>query len=293
MTIKQIEYLIELAQTLNFNQAAENLFISQPTLSYQIKSIEEEIGFKIFDRTKKGVTITPAGEQFLTSLRNIQSLYRNALEQGQNFSAKYKEDLTIGLPIRSCLLLLPEAIEIFSKEFPDVNITPIFIPFHNTDLFLRGELDMIFLLDEDAKKIPNTECIPLFESQIYLLARKDDPLAQKTIISSEDLLDRTIMVGGDSPGILRKAQQSLIERGVEYFNSMNHDMTLINVAARKALCLSPGFLNDQSGEFAWIPFDSEDRFQCNLYVRGDDSRESLKRFAEILVDLYRNTKLSL
>lgn len=289
MTLKQIEYLIELSKTLNFNLAAENLFISQPTLSYQIKSIEEEVGFTIFNRTKKGVSLTPAGEQFLTSLRNIQKLYRNSLEQGQNFSSKYKEDLTIGIPSRSCLILLPKAIEIFSKEYPEVNVTPIFIPFHNTDLFLRRELDVIFLLEEDARKIPSINCIPLFESKIYLITKNEDPLSKKGLISPSDLLDKTIMVGGDSPEALRKVQQELIDKGVDYFNSMNHDMTLINVAANKGICLSPGFLNDQSGEFTWTPYNTEDTFHCNLYIHSDDKRRSLKRFLEILVELYQKT----
>ena len=54
MTTKQIDYCIELAHTLNFSRAAENMFVSQPTFSYQIKLLEEEIGFALFDRNGKG-----------------------------------------------------------------------------------------------------------------------------------------------------------------------------------------------------------------------------------------------
>ena len=61
MHTKQIEYILELAETLNFNKAAENLYISQPTMTYQIRSAEEELGFKIFERSGKGATLTPAG----------------------------------------------------------------------------------------------------------------------------------------------------------------------------------------------------------------------------------------
>ena len=64
MTTKQLAYAAELAKTLNFNRAAENLFISQPTLTYQIKALEDEIGFPLFDRSGKGAALTPAGEQF-------------------------------------------------------------------------------------------------------------------------------------------------------------------------------------------------------------------------------------
>ena len=65
MTTKQIDYCIELAHTLNFSRAAENAFVSQPTFSYQIRLLEEEVGFKIFDRNGKGAVLTPAGTQFV------------------------------------------------------------------------------------------------------------------------------------------------------------------------------------------------------------------------------------
>ena len=64
MTTKQIDYCIELAHTLNFSRAAENMFVSQPTLTYQVKLLEDEIGFQVFERSGKGASLTPAGAQF-------------------------------------------------------------------------------------------------------------------------------------------------------------------------------------------------------------------------------------
>ena len=74
---------------------------------------------------------------------------------------------------------------------------------------------------------------------------------------------------------------------VEYFNSPDHDTTLTNVAAGRGVCLAPGFLNDHSGQFAWIPFDCPERFECVLCTHKNDVRESLKRFVEILQRLYK------
>ena len=59
MTTKQIDYCIELAHTLNYSKAADNLFTSQPTFSYQIRLLEAEIGFTIFERSGKGAALTP------------------------------------------------------------------------------------------------------------------------------------------------------------------------------------------------------------------------------------------
>ena len=61
MTTKQIDYCIELAHTLNFSRAADNMFVSQPTFSYQIRLLEDEVGFAIFERSGKGASLTPAG----------------------------------------------------------------------------------------------------------------------------------------------------------------------------------------------------------------------------------------
>ena len=73
MNSKQIDCILMLAQTLNFNRAAENLYITQPTLTYHIKTAEEEIGFPIFHRSGKGAALTPAGQQFCLVLGNLRT----------------------------------------------------------------------------------------------------------------------------------------------------------------------------------------------------------------------------
>ena len=93
MTTKQIDYCIELAHTLNFSRAAENMFVSQPTFSYQIKLMEEEIGFALFERSGKGAALTPAGAQFISFLTNMREDLKRAIQQGQNFSAKYTDSI--------------------------------------------------------------------------------------------------------------------------------------------------------------------------------------------------------
>ncbi|MBQ4419766.1 MAG: LysR family transcriptional regulator, partial [Synergistaceae bacterium] len=141
MNTKQIDCVLEIAQTKNFNRAAENLFISQPALTYQIKLVEEEIGFKLFDRSSRGAVLTPAGEQFCTTLRNIRGELKRAIEQGQNFSSKYHTNISIGLPMRSALYFLPEAIKIFEAEDEGISITPHFLPLSDPSSFLKGEED--------------------------------------------------------------------------------------------------------------------------------------------------------
>ncbi len=289
MTTKQMDYCIELARTLNFTRAAENQFVSQPTLTYQIKLLEDEVGFPIFIRSGKGAALTPAGAQFVSFLSGMREDLKRAVEQGQNFSAKYQDSISVSMMVRQALFFLPEAMRLFAEQSPEVQIVPKFEYENGIEGFLKNETDLLFALKEQTRQIPGIRVHELFESRIYLIAQREDPLAAKNRITEEDLFGRTLMVGGGSPPALRAVQHRLIGSGrVDYFNSADHDTTLTNVAAGRGVCLAPGFLNDHSGQFAWIPFDCEEHFSCVLCSHKDDQRPSLAAFLEILKGLYRN-----
>ncbi len=289
MTTKQIDYAIELARTQSFSRGSENMFVSQPTFSYQIKLLEEEVGFDIFERNGKGATLTPAGEQFISYLSGMREDLKRAIEQGQNFSAKYRDNITISMMVRQAVYFLPEAMRLFEEKIPGVQITPVFQYDNGLDSFMKNETDILFALREQTKQLAGTVVHELFESHIYLICDRNDPLSEKNFVTEEDIYGRTLMVGGGSPAALRSVQQRLISSGkIEYFNSPDHDTTLTNVAAGKGICLAPGFLNDHSGQFAWIPFECKESFNCVLLTHKNDARESLYAFIEILAKLYRD-----
>lgn len=291
MNTKQIDAILELSKTLNFNRAAKKLYVSQPTLSYEIKEAEREIGFAIFERSGKGAVLTPAGAQFCVALRAIREELKNAIEQGQNFSQKYDDDLSVGLPVRSVLPYLPKVMQQFTKKFSQVSVSPKFNGFYASEAFLRGEQDILFAMDFEMKHVPNIKVHPLYTSHIQLVSRKDDPLAKKKVVQEKDLYGRTLLVGGGSPPALERVQKRLIQSGkVHYFNSANHDTTLVQVAAGKAVCLSPSFFNDFTGEFAWTPFACEEHFNCVLCTHANDKRESTKLLVELLCASHKQIK---
>ena len=294
MTTKQIDYCIEVSRTLNFSRAADNLFVSQPTFSYQIKLLEEEVGFTIFERNGKGAALTPAGAQFVSFLAAMREDLKRAIEQGQNFSAKYKDSISISLMVRPALFFLPEAMRIFAETEPEVQILPVFqyaggVEEGGVESFLQNEVDILFALKEQTKQIPGIRVHELFESHIYLITQRNDPLASRNLITEEDLYGRTLMVGGGSPPALKTVQHRLISSGkIDYFNSADHDTTLTNVAAGRGVCLAPGFLNDHSGQFAWIPFDCKESFSCVLCTHREDNRPSVTAFLNTLKKLYKD-----
>ena len=212
---------------------------------------------------------------------------KRAIEQGQNFSAKYKDNITISMMVRQAVYFLPEAMRIFSDRHPDIQITPKFEYENGVEGFLRNETDILFALKEQTKQIPGIDVHDLFESHIYLISRKEDELASKNLLTEGDLYGRTLMVGGGSPPALKAVQHRLIASGkINFFNSADHDTTLTNVAAGRGVCLAPGFLNDHSGQFAWTPIDCRESFSCVLCTHKNDARDGVNEFIEVLRGLY-------
>ena len=93
MTLQQLKYVIEVARSRSISKAAQNLFISQPSLSNALKELEKEMGITIFSRTNKGIMITPEGSEFLGYARQVveqaellENRYSNTQSPQQHFS---------------------------------------------------------------------------------------------------------------------------------------------------------------------------------------------------------------
>ncbi len=289
MNNKQIECILEVAKTLNFNRASENLYISQPTLSYQIKTFEDEIGVKIFNRNGNGVSLTLAGKDFCTVLDQINKSLHKAIEHAQNINQIYSDEIRICMQYRSSLYYLSDAIKLYKETHPEVIITPTFNDVENVELFLKHENDVLFALEEDIQGVPGIIGFPLFVSNFYIISNHDDELTKLDFVKPEDLIGRTLIVGGKASKGLKKIQKSLIENyDINYINSPIHDATLLHIKSQNGICLAPGFLNDFTNEFAWTTFMCDQSNHCFLVVHENESRKSVFDFIELLQNIYRN-----
>lgn len=288
MTTKQMDCALELSHTLNFSRAAENLFISQPSLTYQIQCLENEIGFQLFERSGKGAELTPAGARFCMELRRIRTEIKAAVEQGQNMSSQYSEALNVCIPMRCCIYFLPQIMQRFEAAMPHVALNMKFVYDESrVDLFLRGEQDILFARESEVKRFSSVRMARLFDSRFYIMLCRDDPLASKEILDVSDLSGRTFMVGGGSPPEMVVVQNRIANSGlVQILNCSDHETAMANVAARKGIVLSPGFANDHNGEFTWVPFDCSEHIKCVLAYHRDDVRESTRYFIELAQAAY-------
>lgn len=126
MKIEQLEYLVEISRKKSFNQASENLFLTPQALSRSISSMENELGFKIFDRNKKGVRFTPEGEKLLITAQQITELYNNTLKEIRMYQTAMNDIYTGNLMIYAhpafTMSVLPQIINDFCKEYPNITV---------------------------------------------------------------------------------------------------------------------------------------------------------------------------
>ena len=94
MTLQQLRYAVTIADCKSINKAATELFITQPSLSNTIKDLEEEIPIKLFDRSNRGIIITPEGEEFLGYARQMLDHYR-LIEERFVENATFKKKFSV------------------------------------------------------------------------------------------------------------------------------------------------------------------------------------------------------
>ncbi|GLV53230.1 LysR family transcriptional regulator [Dictyobacter sp. S3.2.2.5] len=122
MELRSLHYFIAVAETLHFSRAAERLHIAQPPLSQQIQRLEKEMGVQLFERTKRSVRLSAAGEVFL------QEAYRTLAQAEQSIHAARAADrgeigrLALGFVGSSAYGMLPAMIQAFRERFPQVEL---------------------------------------------------------------------------------------------------------------------------------------------------------------------------
>ena len=123
MNSRQLQYAILLSEVKNFSQVAEKLNISQPALSKQILSLENELGIKLFDRSTTPLTLTPAGQHFIREAQELLFKEDQLLRSLEQFKSGEAGQLVIGTtPFRSSYLI-PAIMKDFRKAYPHIRLT--------------------------------------------------------------------------------------------------------------------------------------------------------------------------
>ncbi len=122
MTIQHLEYVVALSQTLNFTKAANYMNITQPALSRIVSSVEQELGFAIFDRSRRNVQLTPAGKTFVVAAHKSLQFYHSGIERSLSAPSEHVRPLTIGYIADGFNSDLRDLITLFKREYPNYPI---------------------------------------------------------------------------------------------------------------------------------------------------------------------------
>lgn len=195
MEIRQLNYFVNAAEYLHFTEAAAACFVTQSTLSQQIKQLEEELGMLLFDRIGKHVRLTEAGAVFLVHAKKIlQDVKRSkqAINELNNLEAG---DLKIGVTYAFSSMVLP-ALSPFSSKYPGIKI---FIEYGTPELLesklKAAELDIILTFHEESDN-EGLEMQPLFSSRIMMVVSRKNPLASLKKISVNELATLELILPG-------------------------------------------------------------------------------------------------
>jgi DNA-binding transcriptional LysR family regulator len=126
------------ADTLNFRQAAEALYLTQPAVTLQIKALEEELGVPLFDRTENRVTLTEAGRILLKHAKKVEALTAVARQELARLVGEEEGDLSVGASTTISQYLLPRLIGEFRRSNPKIRLSLLGA---NTEKIVRGILD--------------------------------------------------------------------------------------------------------------------------------------------------------
>ena len=180
MELRQLKYFLKASELLNFTAAAEELFISQSTLSQQIKQLEIELGISLFDRIGKRIILTEAGKKFSFHARKSIESSKEGFLAMQDLIGLKSGTLKIGVSYGLRFTLLP-ALKKFSLRYPSIHLQ---ITFDTTkkllNLLEKSQLDFI-LSFQDENTNNNLNYDPLFTSQMSFVTSELNQLNLKEI----------------------------------------------------------------------------------------------------------------
>ena len=185
-SVQQLRYAVAVAEARNFGRAAQACFVSQPALSSQIRELETKLRVQLFERTSRGVPVTPAGEEVVARARRILREVDDLCEMAAGAGGQLAGPLRFGVIPTIAPYVLPAAVRRISDAFPDLEL---YLREDRTDdlvaQLLAGDLDVVLLaLPLDRLGV---EELPLYEEPFLLAVPDSHPLARRKRCDVSDL----------------------------------------------------------------------------------------------------------
>jgi LysR family transcriptional regulator, hca operon transcriptional activator len=223
LELRHLRYFVAVAEARSLKLAAEEkLRTTQPSLSRQIRDLEDEVGTPLLIRGAKGVELTPAGRVFLDHARVMLSQAEVAVQSARQIAHPAKPSFALGFMIGHDRTWLPEALKLLRDELPNIHVV---ISTQNSPqlatALLHGGIDLAFLRREDGGN--ELEFRTLVEESFEVFLPSNHPLAAKDAIDVQDIVGETFIsvsgtalsISGKQPALRRAIDKYLKDNGIE------------------------------------------------------------------------------
>jgi len=192
-SLRQLGYLVELAERLNFREAAEAQFVTQSTLSAGIKELESVLGVQLVERDRRSVRLTAVGEEVVTRARGVLAAANDLAESARSAARPLSGPLRLGTIPTIAPFLLPEILAPLRRAYPDLRL------YLREDLTERlldrlraGGLDVALIaLPYETEDLHVQE---LFKDEFWFVARQSDPAAKEKEVAIRRLDPRDVVL---------------------------------------------------------------------------------------------------
>ncbi|WP_292443402.1 LysR family transcriptional regulator [Mesorhizobium sp.] len=194
MQLRYLKTFTAVANTLNFTRAAEHVHLSQSSVTEQIQALEADLGAKLFDRSRRRLTLTPAGQRLLGYAAELIGLADEAYSAVASTSATISGNLVIGGLETLCSTWLPEVVAEFCRRYPVVEITLKTADSGGLRNGIRnGDLDVTFFFG-DAAAATGVRSEAVAEEELLIILPPSHRMAGREAIKPEDLADEAFLV---------------------------------------------------------------------------------------------------
>lgn len=293
MNTTQLECFMAVAENLNFVRAATELHITQPAVTHQITSLEDELDTKLFIRTTRTVMLTQEGFSFLEDAKNILNLAHGAKARLARRVAREVRYFGIGCHSALELAFMPEVLSMLVKKHPQVHPNLRVISFNSLQNLLADEnIDvMMGFKQEDGRKKPGIYQ-ELCKIPISCILSENDPRAGLPSLSVQDLC-RGSMVFCDprkNPIPVARIQSHLIGTLPTENQYFVEDSTcaLTLVRAGLGLTLTPNFKHMHFSGLVCLPVTGAELLSYGLYYKSLKNKPILQDFIQEMKEAFRS-----
>lgn len=278
----QLECFVAVAEHMNFSRASEELKISQPAVSHQIRTLEEELGVKLFKRTSKSVSLTPEGIQFLP---DAELILRTALSARERLG-RHEDFIPFEIGCRSYmeLNLLPPLLKKAAEEFPLLRPSVRIVPFPSLlGLVENQKVHAAFGVKEKAKK-SSLRFNKLYSAPIACVCSPGHPLAKAKELTAAQLYGNMVacsprLISGPLFAAQNKVFSHLAPEQQYFTESMESVFALVKAELGYTLYLDVPAARDPG--LCYIPVTDLPRLDFGIFYRYNNDHPVLKRFLKL------------